>query len=1027
MELTGGSSNNRRSIDFCLANTTDEFERTIWSDLSASLFPLACSPSKLVCHYKSQPNNDRQANEHELPVHPMALPKDREPNKAAEIKREAEQALIDTLKSLTPTIDGSLPRIIQCGKIHECREASNVYDLARALLGVKASLNQVDQYARCICQMNILNDDPKQATLKAGQKIQLPGQAADGGIVLISLRDFKRVQYADGTRFTQEIGGGGEIRRNVDGEIQCIRWDPFIPARNLKFTIKYEERIELEETGKRVVLREADKTLRLPGIEPSYDQFTMAVEPNGRQIIATYTGNRLAPSGLIVVEPQESQSDPTQCFMPRIHSLHEVVPDEYLDVTGTIGYSLNGTHLRRFTRLEEAGVITKQFDDGDFTKTDLAGLRIANRYTDSAGRTFEEIFDPPAGSFECTPKQIKYSRPGDSQSVIFTRTAAGRYEGQIQTKEGQIQTAELSLSNLDLVIRDRHKRTVTVESSDGKIRSICNSPHFQASTEITSEKGKLTILRDRQGSIVEERFLTKERFLFTRKSHASGQIDTITILEPDGATTELTMNRDLGRLVGRRKSNNGSIEETSLIGEHLVFIDREKNRSRAVEFSWPQPGNPCLKGEILDADNSTVKRTDSSNGMTVIEGFARGRVDTFGSDGVCRGQVTTNAQSQTEESWWHPQQAVAMVTRVDGSGVRLKNGRIDFWNEHATVKNSELTAAEITFIRSHPEIDLRLIAEVHQRLNGDKDQLELFYKQLSSLGEIRTVTESEKSSLAMSILKHIAHPAEISQGQTFCCNVTVVQRDLAINSPNLYVRTIVRALGEGKIETSDGLSIKLDRDNLKSKDYTGRDIASRVFQSLAVQVASFPDQFRNTPDGAGQLTDDRGNVKTFDGLSNDEIAKLIYDLTGREQALVKVSGVEELAAAFAANGRRPMIICVDALQPPFTRNPSDTEGPHVVTVTGLECIDRTSIPPKYKVFVQNQGGPQSDRSTPQTALDGDLLVQNMLSALAQGNAMIDGSMDKVYSIVDGALKEDKYATEARRQRQELLKKERRRP
>src|SRR5262249_30782956 len=148
------------------------------------------------------------------------------------------------------------------------------------------------------------------------------------------------------------------------------------------------------------------------------------------------------------------------------------------------------------------------------------------------------------------------------------------------------------------------------------------------------------------------------------------------------------------------------------------------------------------------------------------------------------------------------------------------------------------------------------------------------------------------------------------------CNVSVVERDMAMTSPDKYVATIVQAVSEGAITTADGVRVPLDPDNLKLVDSSGRDLASRIFQTTAIRAERYPrTEVRNAEDGVGRLYPSPDNPddkpKTFAGMSMPHIADIRYKLTGEEKGITVINSVKDLLTAFEANSGQPMISAVD--------------------------------------------------------------------------------------------------------------------
>src|SRR4030095_6781296 len=100
----------------------------------------------------------------------------------------------------------------------------------------------------------------------------------------------------------------------------------------------------------------------------------------------------------------------------------------------------------------------------------------------------------------------------------------------------------------------------------------------------------------------------------------------------------------------------------------------------------------------------------------------------------------------------------------------------------------------------------------------------------------------------------VAHPAEIYQGRSPSCNVSVVERDMAMAHPDKYVDTVVNAVSDASLQLADGSTVPMDPLNWKMSDSRGRDLASRIFQSAAIKSTFYPDyEFRNTEDGVGRI------------------------------------------------------------------------------------------------------------------------------------------------------------------------------
>src|SRR5262249_20152492 len=140
-----------------------------------------------------------------------------------------------------------------------------------------------------------------------------------------------------------------------------------------------------------------------------------------------------------------------------------------------------------------------------------------------------------------------------------------------------------------------------------------------------------------------------------------------------------------------------------------------------------------------------------------------------------------------------------------------------------------------------------------------------------------------------------------------------------------YVKILHTAFATGELKTSDGKTVSLDRENLYMADSTGRNLCSRAFQTLSVQVLYDGRRVvRNHEDGTLRLYREPYNkddvTKIFTGLNLAQIAELRYRLTGQEKSVCLVENVSDLIAAFEKHNKigKGMTISVFPQKPPFT-------------------------------------------------------------------------------------------------------------
>lgn len=444
----------------------------------------------------------------------------------------------------------------------------------------------------------------------------------------------------------------------------------------------------------------------------------------------------------------------------------------------------------------------------------------------------------------------------------------------------------------------------------------------------------------------------------------------------DGTTTTFRLDKD-GNLVGEHRADDGVtvLEKASFMEGKIIYEDVKTHAKRAVSFEAPNSDHISFHvGDLGSYDANTGTLTKTFGEVDFVQSFARGRTDIV-HDGNTFGLAINGEVSIQNES------GEASIARPDGSGVYLhSDGTIDRWGPKPedNVKGEALSPKEAAYIKAHKDIDLRDVAEIHERFKGDQAKLDKFYTSLEKLDSAKNLTDAERKAIRQDLMDHVANPESIYQGVTDSCNVSVIQRDLVMNSPEKYVDAVVTAVGQGKMKLADGTEVPLDVNNLKMADASGRDLATRIFQTAALHAEFHPTKnFVNTPDGVGALKpgkdDPRGTLPVpFDGLYPSEIAEVRYKLTGEEKAVTFIKTADDLKKALDENGGPPMTVLVDSSHAPFGDGDAAATAPnHVVTIVGIENG------PPVKYLVQNQFGLEHDHSTKGTAVSADDLLANM--------------------------------------------------
>jgi len=491
----------------------------------------------------------------------------------------------------------------------------------------------------------------------------------------------------------------------------------------------------------------------------------------------------------------------------------------------------------------------------------------------------------------------------------------------------------------------------------------------------TSKSGKeqLVVHYGSSGDKRSETVIAEDGRLYTTNYGENEELASVEMEHTDGSLTQLNFDDKAGIATGHRVDSLGNvIESVTLQEDKLIYVDLKTGTQRAEKIFEAEGEYDIPKFVEGTYDRNTGKFTYEKDGVTTTESFAPGRDDRVQKDGSILGETITGERSEL-----HPD-GEASVFHADGSGVTLNaDNTIDRWkpNSKDTIVAEALTPYELKFVTEHPDVDRRDIAEVHRRLSGDMSELDRFYKELGTIDSANNLNTQEKSALRNSIIRHVAYPGEIYQGRSPSCNVTVVQRDIAMTRPDLYAMQVVRAVSEGTVLTAEGKRVQLSPDNLKMHDSSGRDLASRIYQTAALAVEFEPRaKYENTEDGVGKLQIGDESV-AFDGLNLAQIADVRFKLTGEERALAFVDNAAELKAAFKANGGDPIILGVDGKAAPFEgAGPvgSGTGGVnHVATLIGItEGKDS-----RAQVF--NQWGLEYDHAGKDTTISTKDLFENM--------------------------------------------------
>jgi hypothetical protein len=729
------------------------------------------------------------------------------------------------------------------------------------------------------------------------------------------------------------------------------------------------------------------------GDTEKYDKRGRLVERNwmddrGRSVKEIYTPGKKFPDQLKVTDKEGSVVELKMGKDGEFHGTRKEASGAVVDAD--VGMPGDGRYAI-FSRKKEAdGSLTRSFESGFVEKLDKDGNRIYTEGLDKAKRKFSADFT--AG--ENTPHTYRLELAPGQKPIEFKRTGNNRYVADDVSASGsKVGTIEL-LPNDALRYQDNSGKNVRAVHPDGRTLKVTELSG--GARQFTEEKDgqSHSVLEDANGRKTREVWTTNERHIqldFTYgadgKPTPSMEIRDLTGL----SVTELKYDEKSGTLRGEREDYMTwwGDEKVVFDGRNLIYRDASGDISRVEKFV-KEDGQlaPKFVKMDYDADSGALTRALGSFG-SIRESYSPGRTEIVLKNGHTTGYSITGDMSYAGPSGTNE----AMVFHgADNAGVMIgADNKVTIWDKNGK-RTEELSATEQSFLAKNPDIDKRDAAELHRRLSPDQQKIDAFYKSLERIETANNLTASEKASLRQNLVRHVAFPAEIYQGKSPTCNVSVVQREIAMTSPDKYADFVVGAVSDGKHATSDGTEIRFNQDNLKMADSSGRDLASRIFQTAAVNVILYPQgkALVNTETGVGEIrtilseyqnwwNDENefvygSNAKSFQGLFVDQIADALGKLTGENRGGVYVDSAEELAALYRANGDKPLTLAVNGSEYPF-----DNAGPvgdgkgenHVVTIVGIDNG------PPVKFLVQNQWGLQSDRSTALTAIDAEDLMFNI--------------------------------------------------
>jgi len=938
------------------------------------------------------------------------------------------------------TTDGTAPKIVEFQNDYKVGSATNANDIAAARLGANASREQLEKYAATIVAINKLDAPEKE--IAPGTTLKLPGQTADGGIIHRSKGKTYSV-WQDGSNVEVAERGQGKATftdRTAGCEV-IISWDPE-EKKNCTISKTYEERrIETDGNG-----------VRSERIPPNWGLKSKVYEDDqGRKVSMEFDPK---DDKLKQVSVQDWKTGASIELEPADDKglLKGKKIDKYGDVLATMNGRVGpDDKLNMYEVKKVRDLVTRTYENGTVEeyKADKLTKRVGK---DDWGRQIEEVLKPPG---RMPPHQVHVTL-NDNQDVskrtklTFTRTDFGEYWGET-VKDGKVEQRH-QLRASGQIMTHRGQR-VSSELKDGtKIERSqiydARDPKKVSGYQISQSKdgATYTVQTDRDGNIQNDKYawggLDGREIVRTRATN--GRLFTgITMTEANGHKTNLAFDVTSGMFMGQRFDATGKAVENVVVADDKILYNATEGRGRRLEV-FDLKASTMLgkkpKGGAYDIQKGTESFENEDESLSV-KPVSAGRTDKV-IDDYCNGRTIIGTTVRGERSLVTPEKTV--IHNPGGTGARLNSDlTIDRWGEKETDNafKEPLTSAEADYLKhlqvggQENDVDLRDFLEIHRQFITRPDgeaALNKFYTAMKTLDSSKNLTPDEQKALRINIMHDVAHPEEMDQSRSPTCNTEVVRREMAMNVPHEYAMRFFHAMNDGSVpiykKAVDGeygtntdkpdATVPVDPENLKLADCTGRNLAARIFDNMAIQVSAHPEhKWVATEDGIGKFlpTDPEMEPKEFSGMQLGDIADVLTKLTGVNRGVLQLSEIEDLKTAFEANGNKSMIVAVNASKTPFTWDRIDFDFDelftnHVVTLSNVYDENGSTY-----VNFMNQWGLESDHSTPAKSVGIERFLNNMtglntswrgVRPMTPPQVITSGDPTKVHKIVGGKIIED---------------------
>lgn len=994
-------------------------------------------------------------------------PEEKQKVQADTFKKNALEALSNLHKNLVfSKVQGSKPiEEFEPNDSYQPKAYQTPAQIAVEKLGMSAANAQLQLYTDQILALNGLSADKADKPLGTMGKMRLPGISADGAVVCKEITSTTKY-WLDGSKLQESIYGTGQAEyKDAQGFKVTAKWNPDDSQETSELKENANTRSRRNAKGEvSEETRKVEKTKDDKGKETEKETWettrTISHDDQNRRVVKLFgPGNELKT---INVEDEKCKISVNKVGDNEYVGTRRSLDDEILDDNYRL--NLSDGKMVFYSRKQLGEGTEDTFEDGNAVeRRNKDGKLTYEKFTDDWGRSVEKIYsDPPR---DLADKILVTT--GDNKTIEFKQADFGDFWGKAKFKPEDGPEFEASVHRLGsgMLVYNKgntqswselkdgtrlHKSKIMQDFQDENIGPWLKEKLIGGQKSVQIKDGeKLTQYYDQTGSRAKDVYEPGKDSPVTKIVRTFEEDGTtfsgITVTLKSGEEIKLAYDRKTAMFRDiDTKNSSEKLSKAYYFNNKLFLTAENSNEYREIE-SPAKLSNP-LGGRQQEGkyDHQLgIIITPQKDGGIKTQTLSPGREDII-KDGKISGKTIAGERSTVD-----PGKETVVYDR-GGSKLQFnpQENKISYWGPRGEPTGSDsLSKDEREYYNSHIDLqkDPRDFAEIHRAYVGRESEMKALYqaidgfeKDLAKAVSDKRLTEGEASALRKDILHDIAHPEDIDQQQMGTCNVEVVRREMAMNNAARYVSTFANAIN-GKVviadraDLADGAyanarplsqltkTVPVDLNLLKSPDSTGRNIAARMFDNLAISATVYPDMtWRPTPDGIGLYTPvDKGqDLDSFRGMEMGQIATCLSRLSGVKRTVINVDDVKQLSTALDANGGRSMIIAVEGNANPVTA-PAPMTGSFTNHVITLVKVDEKS----NSAWFMNNWGLEHDHSTPGKPASATELMDNMVSVTKVSEtshkqdretpwttpAMVigPGEPGKVYHVTkEGALEED---------------------